>query len=164
LSAWDSWRRVARRKLSPTRIAVIASAVGRFARVRAATVARAAPMTIPSGGSHAGQERTRHVRRGRVCTGDVGVPSASAMLGCPQLHPKDPGTGRGGGASDLVVNAGTTRTIAVPIGAEGIAYVRSHGPSTFELVIDTSLRGTINTNDRFNHVSLNNDLTVAAPG
>jgi hypothetical protein len=41
-----------------------------------------------------------------------------------------------GGRSDLLVNAGATRTIAIPSGPDGIAFLRSHGPWPFFLTID----------------------------
>ncbi|MBV8863665.1 MAG: hypothetical protein JO259_17700 [Mycobacterium sp.] len=39
-------------------------------------------------------------------------------------------TSVGDGRSDLLVDAGATRTIAVPLPAPVIAYLRSHGPTT----------------------------------
>jgi hypothetical protein len=79
-------------------------------------------------------------------------------------------TGWGGGHSDLVVNAGATRTIGVPLDAATIAYLRSHGPMPFSVLIDASAKD-LNLgdhgvfNDGFSSLSnLENALTVAAPG
>ena len=41
------------------------------------------------------------------------------------------------GCSDLLVNANSTRTIGVPLTAAAIAYLRSNGPTTLGLYIDT---------------------------
>lgn len=84
------------------------------------------------------------------------------------------GTGAvGDGRSDLLVNADATRTIAVPMGTDAIAYLRSHGPTTYSLLIDASklpgggsvLVGASGADQwGFDPTTLSNDLTVAAPG
>jgi hypothetical protein len=84
------------------------------------------------------------------------------------------GTGAvGGGRSDLLVNADATRTIAVPMGTDTITYLRSHGPTTYNLLIDASVLpggGRISVGasgaDQWglDPTTLDNDLTVAAPG
>jgi hypothetical protein len=60
------------------------------------------------------------------------------------------------GRSDLVVNAGTTRTIGVPVPAGALAFVRSHGP--------TPLGVTADTNPTYSSQLAGADLTLAAPG
>ena len=87
------------------------------------------------------------------------------------------GEGAGaGGRSTLLVNAGATRTIDIPLGANGIALLRSHGPTTFDLTIDASQEPTgeapcgeyhagcsRTSDDGFLLTSLDNMLTVAPP-
>lgn len=77
----------------------------------------------------------------------------------------------GGGRSNLLVNAGTTRTIGVPMDAATIAYLRSHGPTQGHLLIDASpqdLNAQPDWRDLYNDglasISLSNPLTMAAPG
>jgi hypothetical protein len=41
------------------------------------------------------------------------------------------------GRSDLVVNAGATSTLGVPMPAPSVAYIRSHGPTTLEVTADS---------------------------
>jgi hypothetical protein len=67
----------------------------------------------------------------------------------------------GDGRSDLVVDAGATRTIAVPVQTSVIAYLRSHGPTTLSIMGDVGQsRGqTANFTNIFH-----GDLTVAPPG
>jgi hypothetical protein len=65
------------------------------------------------------------------------------------------------GRSDLVVDAGATRTIAVPVQARLIAYLRSHGPSTLSIMGDIGQsRGQTGNFTNIFH----GDLTVAPPG
>jgi hypothetical protein len=85
-----------------------------------------------------------------------------------------PGATGGGriGRSDLLVNAGATRTIGVPEGGATLAYLRSHGPTPFNLTIDADQapgcqdrhEGCGFANNDFSYTSLDNPLTVAAPG
>jgi hypothetical protein len=82
------------------------------------------------------------------------------------------GTGGGRiGRSDLLVNAGATRTIGVPEGGATLAYLRSHGPTPFSLTIDADQapgcqdrhEGCGFANNDFSYTN-ENPLTVAAPG
>lgn len=81
-----------------------------------------------------------------------------------------------GGRSTLVVNAGATRTIDIPVGVDGIAFLRSNGPTTFDLTIDAGQEPTGQApcgeyhagcyrtdNEGFLLTSLDNMLTVAPP-
>jgi len=77
----------------------------------------------------------------------------------------------GGGRSDLLVNAGATRTIAVPLAPQTIASLRSNGPTSLSLTIDAGQSpdgGTILVGASgadpwgFSPSSLGNALTVAA--
>lgn len=61
------------------------------------------------------------------------------------------------GRSDLVVNAGATRTIGIPVTAAAIAYVRSQGPTPFTVIT------SINGGDNFKGLN-EAKLTLAAPG
>lgn len=87
----------------------------------------------------------------------------------------------GGGRSDLLVNARATRTIGVPLDATAIAFLRSHGPTPLGLTIDAAqapgTRGTQcgdwnlgckysqnGSPGNFSYTTLDNHLTVAAPG
>jgi hypothetical protein len=82
--------------------------------------------------------------------------------------PGDVGFGR----SDLLVNGGATRTIGVPQGGAVLAYLRSHGPTPFNLTIDAGQAPGCQdrhdncgpTNNNFSYVFLDNPMTVAAPG
>jgi hypothetical protein len=82
-----------------------------------------------------------------------------------------------GGASDLRVNAGATRTIGVPLsrpegslGPSAMALLRSNGPTTFGLMIDSAQApGTddyVRTTANYGFSMIMNDinLTVTAPG
>jgi hypothetical protein len=72
-----------------------------------------------------------------------------------------------GGRSDLLVDGGATRTIAVPFSSSAIAYLRSNGPTTFGVVADSSKSTGLNNDvSRPGPVGINlrNELTVAAPG
>lgn len=82
-----------------------------------------------------------------------------------------------GARSTLLVNAGATRTIDIPLGPDGIASLRAHGPTTFNLTIDAGQEPTGEVpcgeyhagcsrtdNDGFLLTSLDNHLTVAPPG
>jgi hypothetical protein len=89
------------------------------------------------------------------------------FYGKPYEEPVD------GGRSDLLVNAGATRTIAVPaLHAAGLAYLRSHGPTPFNLTIDAGQAPGCQdrhdncgpTNNNFSYVFLDNPMTVAPPG
>jgi hypothetical protein len=77
---------------------------------------------------------------------------------------------RVGGRSDLLVNAGATRTIGVPFDAASIAYLRSHGPTLFGLGIDASAEALNRGDHRASSdgfavlITFENALTVAAPG
>jgi hypothetical protein len=82
------------------------------------------------------------------------------------------------GASDLLVNAGATRTIGVPLSRPGalpgaasaIALLRSHGPTTLDLLIDSAQApgtdGYVRTSADYGFlmIILGDKLTVAAPG
>ncbi len=79
----------------------------------------------------------------------------------------------GGGRSDLLVNGGATRTIAVPLAPSTIASLRSHGPTPLSLTIDAGqlpdggpiLVGASGADPwGFSPSSLGNNLTAAAPG
>jgi hypothetical protein len=85
-------------------------------------------------------------------------------VGALMLFSEDGGEAAGGGRSDLLVNAGATRTIGVPAGADAVAYLRSHGPTTYNLTIDARQAREEIPTDGFGHLSLENDVTVAAPG
>ncbi len=70
-----------------------------------------------------------------------------------------------GGRSDLVVDAGATRTIGVPLSSSAIAYLRSNGPTTLHVTADA--RQSAGLNEQAGGpaaINLRNDLTVAAPG
>lgn len=76
-----------------------------------------------------------------------------------------------GGRSDLQVNGGATRTIAVPLPAQTIAALRSRGPTTMNVTIDADeapdgghLAPGSNGADPwgFSPTNLDNPLTVAA--
>jgi hypothetical protein len=67
----------------------------------------------------------------------------------------------GEGRSDLLVDAGATRTIAVPLPAPVIAYLRSHGPTTLSVIGD-SKQSPGEKMDPGN--VFGGPLTVAAPG
>lgn len=86
----------------------------------------------------------------------------------------DPATGNAihplvGGRSDLLVNAGAARTIAIPAGLD---HVRFHHPATLNLTIDAGQTPgcqdrhdyCAGANPNFSYVFLDNDLTVAPPG
>ncbi len=95
----------------------------------------------------------------------------------------DPATGNAihpvvAGASDLLVNAGATRTIGIPLSRPGalpgadsaIALLRSHGLTTLNLLIDADAQDLNQGrdwrdfyNDGLAGISLENPLTVAAP-
>ena len=76
----------------------------------------------------------------------------------------------GGGKSDLLVNAGSTRTIAIPLDAASIAYLRSHGPTQGYFSVDAAaqalnLGGDHHVNDSDGFASVSQVvLTVAPPG
>jgi hypothetical protein len=62
----------------------------------------------------------------------------------------DPGLSRLGmagycGRSDLMVNAGATRTIGVPFPAAALAFLRSHGPTPAVLSADASQSAGVGT-------------------
>jgi hypothetical protein len=94
-------------------------------------------------------------------TCNLAVQCSGALLLCLQTH--DPALinlGMAGecGRSDLVANAGATRTIGVPFPAPALTYLRSHGPttSTLNAAIAQPPDGFTNLNSA--------NLTVAAPG
>ncbi len=62
------------------------------------------------------------------------------------------------GRSDLVVNAGATRTIGVPLAAGAIAFLRSQGPTALDVTADT------NATPGGPYQLAGATLTVAAPG
>ena len=76
----------------------------------------------------------------------------------------------GGGRSDLLVNAGATRTIGVPLSPQVFASLKSNGPTTLNLTIDAAqssekqCQGPAGNSPPFSCVILENPLTVAAPG
>lgn len=72
----------------------------------------------------------------------------------------------GAGRSDLLVNAGATRTIAVPLGSSALAFLQSNGPTTMHVTTDASASsGMVNgTEGGFDAIGLDGQLTVAAPG
>jgi hypothetical protein len=72
----------------------------------------------------------------------------------------------GGGRSDLLVNAGATRTIAVPLGSSAIAFLQSNGPTTMHVTTDArESPGMVNGSESgFDAIGLDGQLTVAAPG
>ncbi len=72
----------------------------------------------------------------------------------------------GAGRSDLLVNAGATRTIAVPLGASAVGFLQSNGPTTMHVTTDASASpGMVNGSEGgFDAIGLDGQLTVAAPG
>jgi hypothetical protein len=83
----------------------------------------------------------------------------------------------GGRRSDLLVNSGPTQTIGVPVGAAPIAYLRTNGPTAFNVAIDANQASGSDTqcgdynagckipdDGAFSYTVLDNKLTVAAPG
>jgi hypothetical protein len=93
-------------------------------------------------------------------TCDLNVQCSGALLLC--LRTNDPALlnlGMPGecGRSDLVANAGATRTIGVPLPAPALAYLRTHGPTTSMLAAPIA-----NAPDGFKGDSAS--LTVAASG
>lgn len=63
------------------------------------------------------------------------------------------------GRSDLRVDAGVTRTIGVPLPAPALAFLTSHGPTTCDVMGDTSESGVGTAYQTLIH----GNLTVAAP-
>ncbi len=86
------------------------------------------------------------------CTGallvNLNSPAAEAALGYDMTNY---------GRSDLVVNAGATRTIGVPLPPPALAYLRSNSPTSLGV-----LAVTISTGRPYEHGFAT--LTVAAPG
>lgn len=77
----------------------------------------------------------------------------------------------GGGRSDLLVNAGATRTIGVPLSPQVFASLKSNGPTTLNLLIDAGqspgpqfCEGRAGNYPPFSCIIPDNPLTVAAPG
>ena|SRR5947209_15180249 len=69
------------------------------------------------------------------------------------------------GRSDLVVDAGATRTIAVPLSSSAIAYLRSNGSTTLHVTADA--RQSAGLNEQAGGpaaINIHAELTVAAPG
>jgi hypothetical protein len=70
----------------------------------------------------------------------------------------------GGGRSDLVVDAGATRTLGVPVGSSAIAFLRSNGPTTMHVTADARDSGMVNgLPGGVDAINLDTPLTVAAP-
>ncbi len=70
-----------------------------------------------------------------------------------------------GGRSDLVVDAGATRKLGVPLGSSAIGFLRSNGPTTVNVNADARDSGMINgLPGGVWAINLTNYLTVAAPG
>jgi hypothetical protein len=70
-----------------------------------------------------------------------------------------------GGRSDLVVDAGATRTIGVPLPSSAIAYLRSNGPTPFYVTADA--RQSAGLNEQAGGpaaINIHSQITVAAPG
>jgi hypothetical protein len=70
------------------------------------------------------------------------------------------------GRSDLLVDAGATRTFDVQLPARALAWVQSHGPTTFQLHADSAEApggGYLGDDDAFDHINTA-ELMVAAPG
>jgi hypothetical protein len=94
-------------------------------------------------------------------TCDLTVQCNGALLLC--LQKPDPALSNMGmagycGRSDLLVNAGATRTIGVPLPASVLTYLRSNGPTTFTLYAPIA-----HPPDGFTNLN-SATLTVAAPG
>jgi hypothetical protein len=71
----------------------------------------------------------------------------------------------GGGRSDLVVDAGATRTLGVPLGSSAIGFLRSNGPTTMDVTTDARNSAMVNgLPGGVYAINLNGKLTVAAPG
>jgi hypothetical protein len=68
------------------------------------------------------------------------------------------------GRSDLLVDAGATRTIGVPLGASAIAYLRSNGPATLNVTADARQSAGLQPGVGPAPINIHGQLTVAAPG
>jgi hypothetical protein len=69
------------------------------------------------------------------------------------------------GRSDLVVGAGATRTIGVPLQASAIDYLRSNGPTTLDVTADArQSAGMQEQTDGPSAINIHDHVTVAAPG
>jgi hypothetical protein len=64
------------------------------------------------------------------------------------------------GRSDLVVNAGATRTIGVPLGSSFVGFLQSNGPTTVYVTTDARQSSALNGLDA---IASDNELTVVAP-
>jgi hypothetical protein len=115
------------------------------------------PITIVSGGTVTADADgyvpvTLTCNATAQCTGallvDLDSPAAKDALGYDMTNY---------GRSDLVVNAGATRTIGVPLPAPALAYLRSNSPTSLGVVAVT-----ISTGQPYAHAVA--ELTVAAPG
>jgi hypothetical protein len=69
------------------------------------------------------------------------------------------------GRSDLLVNAGSTTTIGVPLPPSAISYLRSSGPTTCSVVADARASAGLGNGQTGAPAAINlrNELTVAAP-
>jgi hypothetical protein len=69
------------------------------------------------------------------------------------------------GRSDLIVDAGATRTIGVPLPSSAIAYLRSNGPTNLNVTADA--RQSAGLNEQAGGpaaINIHSQLTVAAQG
>ena len=122
----DSWRRAAPQKLSPTQ-----AGSARLWNV------------LPDAGGYGGAGGANRPPPAvtLVSTGTVTVYAdgyAPVTLTCHRPVPCRGVLLLEGGRSDLLVNGGATRTIAVPLAPSTIASLRSHGPTTLNLTIDAA--------------------------
>ena len=69
-----------------------------------------------------------------------------------------------GGRSDLVADAGATRTIGVPLGASAIGYLRSNGPTALNVTADARQSAGLQPGVGPAAINIHSQLTVAAPG
>ena len=81
---------------------------------------------------------------------NLSVQCSGAILFCLQGTASDPDLSRLGmagycGRSDLLVNAGATRTIGVPFPAAALAFLRSHGPTPAVLSVNASQSAGVGT-------------------
>jgi|GraSoiStandDraft_17_1057272.scaffolds.fasta_scaffold264972_2 hypothetical protein len=67
------------------------------------------------------------------------------------------------GRSDLLVDAGATRTIGVPLGAPAIGYLRSNGPTTLNVTADATQSAGLQPGVGPAAINIHGQLTVAAP-
>lgn len=67
------------------------------------------------------------------------------------------------GRSDLLVDAGATRTIGVPLGASAIGYLRSNGPTTLNVTADARQSAGLQPGVGPAAINTDGQLTVAPP-